>query len=147
MGQDIGRQLVGPVAQGIEHRISNPAPSFPSQKYIDLKTDSPEALPPIFALGYPPLHSEGQGREFSFGGAMPATLEVNGFLLTETDQCSAVTHTDWPTRQNDFTCTQRALHVCQQHGCEAALCVVHMELCPKCKREFCEGCLEVHSCK
>lgn len=62
------------------------------------------------------------------------------------EDCSAVTRTDWPTRVNDIICSQRALYICQQEGCEAPLCIVHVEVCPKCKQEFCEGCMAVHIC-
>jgi len=64
------------------------------------------------------------------------------FKLSETDTCSTVTHVDWPTRQYDTTCSQRALAVCQK--CEQPLCAVHVEICPTCKGEFCEGCLFEH---
>jgi hypothetical protein len=71
-------------------------------------------------------------------------LSLEVFQLDESDTCSVVTRTDWPTRQNDINCSQRALAVCM--SCEAPLCAVHVEQCPKCGHELCEGCLEVHSC-
>jgi hypothetical protein len=64
--------------------------------------------------------------------------------LAPSDVCSASIRVDWPTRQNDLICTQKALAVCMQPGCEAALCVVHAEQCEKCKQEFCEGCYSLH---
>ena len=66
------------------------------------------------------------------------------FELDENESCSTVLRADWPTRQNDQTCSQKALAVCQGEGCEAPLCAVHMEICPKCGAELCEGCLEGH---
>lgn len=66
------------------------------------------------------------------------------FQLSPTDTCSAVTYTDWPTRHNDHHCTQRALYVCLQPGCEAPLCIVHLEVCNTCGKQFCEGCFSLH---
>lgn len=67
-------------------------------------------------------------------------------VLSPTDTCLQVTHTDWPTREDDITCSQRAVYVCQSPGCEMPLCAVHMEHCDDCNTTLCEGCLDVHNC-
>jgi len=68
-------------------------------------------------------------------------------ILQESDQCSAVTRADFPTRQNDITCSKDAVYVCGNPGCEAPLCCLHMEECTKCSQKFCEGCFAVHECE
>lgn len=68
-------------------------------------------------------------------------------VLSATDKCLQVTSTDWPTHQNDINCSQRAVYVCQQPGCEMPLCAVHMEGCEKCGQVLCEGCFSIHACR
>lgn len=71
-------------------------------------------------------------------------LSLEVLQLSPDDVCCHVVRADWPTRQNDQTCTQKALAVCMQPGCEAPLCAVHLEQCSNCKQEFCEGCYSLH---
>jgi len=65
-------------------------------------------------------------------------------LLALKEPCSAVTRADFPTRQNDQNCSLQATYICQNPGCEAPLCLLHVEVCRECKGEFCEGCREDH---
>ena len=66
------------------------------------------------------------------------------YMIPANEQCSYVMRVDWPTRENDQLCTRDALGVCMHPGCEAPLCVVHLEVCEFCKQEFCEGCYSLH---
>jgi len=79
----------------------------------------------------------------------PLRLSQELFQLAENETCSEVIRADWPTRENDDHCSQKALAVCCAPGCEAPLCVVHAEQCPKCGLDFCAGCFTIHeaACK
>ena len=72
----------------------------------------------------------------------PLRLGLHLFQLSETDTCEAITRADWPTREKDGHCGSVPAYVCMK--CEMPLCVVHLETCPFCNMELCDGCLAIH---
>lgn len=70
------------------------------------------------------------------------SLSLQIFQLEPDTKCSFVMYVS-PMRTTDRQCSHDALAVCMK--CEAPLCVLHCEQCPKCHQELCEGCAALHS--
>jgi hypothetical protein len=75
-----------------------------------------------------------------------AAPTLNFKLLHQPTTCSHVVRINWPPDSQGETrgCVQQALYACQNPGCEAALCCVHIEECDQCGAKLCAGCCSLH---